>query len=215
MKQKPPSRQQSRRLVVLLLLALLTACCARTAPVAYYQLAAMDGADLPGAPRGIGDRVIGIGPVRMPELLDRPQIVTRLDANRLHLADDHRWAEPLADSFIRVLRENLFLLLDTERILIHPWSAAAPPDYQVIAEVIRLEGDAAGAVHLETVWSIKNREGKILLPQRRGSYQAQAAGPDYDATVAAMSETVALLSRDVARHLSLAAQEGQAEKERR
>lgn len=210
MKQQAPSSHPIRRLVVLAVLAMLTAGCARTAPVIHYQLTAMDGEALPAETGGIGDQVIGIGPVRMPQFLDRPQIVTRPDPNRLHLADRHRWAEPLADTFIRVLRENLSLLLHTERILLHPWSPASPPDYQIIAEVLRFEGDAPGEAYLETVWSIRDREGKILLRQR-DRYRADVPGADYDGTVAAMSETLALFAREIARRLVLAVQEEQKE----
>lgn len=210
MKLKPPFSWRIRRLAVLLVLALLTAGCARTTPVTYYQLAVMDSGDPAGEAGSINGRVIGIGPVRMPELLDRPQIVTRLDANRLHLADGHRWAEPLTDSFIRVLRENLSLLLDTERILLHPWSPAAPPDYQIVAEVLRFDGDASGTAHLETVWSVRDGKGNIAVPSRRGRYKAAYSGPDHDGAVAALSETLALFSRDIARQLTLAAENSQA-----
>jgi len=46
----------------------------------------------------IGDATIGLGPIRLPELLDRPQIVIRTGSNRLQLAEDRRWAESLAEN---------------------------------------------------------------------------------------------------------------------
>jgi uncharacterized protein len=191
------------RLAALLVLVLLTVGCARTAPVSHYQLSAMDDETTLAGISGLGSSVIGIGPVRLPEYLDRPQIITRMDSNRLLLADSHRWVEPLADNLSRVIRENLSILLGTERFLIHPWPLAALPDYQVIIEVVRFEGGESGAAYLETVWSIRDGQGQTLLPPHRGRYRAEAAGTDHDAVVAALSKTIARFSEDIARRLTL------------
>jgi uncharacterized lipoprotein YmbA len=37
---------------------------------------------------------IGVGPVHLPEYLDRPEIVTRINPNELKLAEFDIWAEP-------------------------------------------------------------------------------------------------------------------------
>lgn len=203
MKQQSVLQHPGLRLAALLVLVLLTAGCARTAPVAYYQLAAIAAALDAREAGGVGDAVIGLGPVGLPELLDRQQIVIRQDANRLLLSDGHRWAEPLAENFLRVLRENLSARLHTERFLLHPWPLKAPPDYQVIIDVLRFEGDVSGAACLEAVWSVRDGQGKILLPRQRDSYEAAASGSGRAGTVAALSETLARFSGDIARQLTL------------
>lgn len=203
MQQKTLYHHRGCRLAALLVLILLTAGCARTTPVAHYQLSAIDPDRTAAGISVIGDAVIGIGPVGLPEYLDRPQIITRLDSNRLQLADSHRWVEPLADNLPRVLKENLSVLLHTERFLMHPWRLTAPPDFQVIIDVIRFEGEYSGAAYLETLWSVRDGQGKILLPPQRGRYHAAASGTDHDAIVAALSETLARFSRDIARQLTL------------
>ena len=38
-------------------------------------------------------------PVRLPAYVDRPEIVTWIEANRLHLAELDQWGEPLGDGF--------------------------------------------------------------------------------------------------------------------
>lgn len=202
MKYKSLFCLRNNRLVVLLVLALLTACCTRTQPVTYYQLSTID-ADQTAVDRiAIGDFVIGVGPVLLPELLDRPQIVTRQGSNRLLLSDNHRWVEPLAENIPRVLRENFSVLLDTERFLFYPWSRTTPVDYQIIIDVIRFEGEGYGTAHLEAIWSIKDREGKVLLSQRRSTYQVATTSPDHDELVSALSETLSLLCREIAQELS-------------
>jgi hypothetical protein len=191
----------SRRLI-LLTIALLMAGCARTSPVTYYQLSAIDAGRPAAAASTIGDLVIGIGPVRLPELLDRPQIVIRTGSNRLQLAEGRRWAESLSENITRVLRENLAARLATERIVYYPWSRAAAVDYQIVIEILRFEGEGYDEAHLEAIWSIQGRNGKILLPQRRVAYQAAAAQPDFEGLVQALSETLSQLCREIADRLS-------------
>jgi hypothetical protein len=176
--------------------------CARTSPITYYQLSAIDAGRPAMAAGAVGDAVIGLGPVRLPELLDRPQIVIRTGSNRLQLADDHRWAESLAENISRVLRENLAARLATERILYYPWSQAAAVDYQIVIEILRFEGEGYNEAHLEAIWSIQGRKGKILLPQRRVKYQVVSATPDFEGLVQALSESLSQLCREIANQLS-------------
>lgn len=188
--------------VVLLAAILLISGCARTPPVAYYQLSAID-SGLPAAEaRPIGDAVIGIGPVLLPEFLDRPHIVIREGSNRLQLAEGHRWAEPLAGNISRVLRENLAARLATERILYYPWSQAATVDYQVVVEMIRFEGEGYTEAHLAAVWSIRDRKGNMLLPLRRSEYQVTSTQPGCEGLVQALSQALSLLSREIAEHVA-------------
>ena len=54
---------------------------------------------------------IGLGPVKLPAYLARPEIVTRSSPNLLDLSDKDRWAEPLDKNFVNVLGQNLTTLL--------------------------------------------------------------------------------------------------------
>lgn len=179
---------------------LLLAGCARTAPVSYYQLSALEAVATPApSATGAGGLVIGIGPLRLPEYLDRAQRVTRLSANRLHLAEGHRWAEPLGENIPRVLGENLSALLGTDRILLHPWPSARTADYQLLAQVLHFENESDGVARLVVRWSVKGREGGMALPERRSSYRVPAAGQEQEKQVAALNEALALWCLEVAR----------------
>src|SRR5664279_3044471 len=52
-------------------------------------------------------QVIAIGPVRIPDYLDRPQIVTRSGKNELKLSEFDRWAGSLESDVNRVLVEDI------------------------------------------------------------------------------------------------------------
>jgi len=194
-------RGQATCLLAFLGVALLLAGCARTSPSSHYQLSALAAAGNDPDTAGPGRMVIGIGPVLLPEYLDRPQLVTRLAANRLHLADSRRWAEPLSANIPRVLGENLSALLGTDRILLHPWPLSTTKDYQLFVEVLQFENQEDGAALLVVRWAVKGRDGGMALPARRSSHRAPAASHDPEGLVAALNEALLSYCREVAREL--------------
>ncbi len=182
------------------LLALLLGGCASTEPARFYVLApvaAPGSSPVTGQPN-LG---VGVGPVEIPELLNRPQIVTRAGDHERRLAGFDRWAEPLADNVAGVLAENLASLLASERVTVFPWRPSTPLDAQVEVEVIRLDADAAGQCVLVARWTLLDPAGKTLL-SRRTEYRETTASTETEAVVAALSRALAALSRDVAAALA-------------
>jgi uncharacterized lipoprotein YmbA len=140
---------------------------------------------------------LGIGPVKIPGYLDREQVVTRISQNRLAIAENDRWAEPLEENFSRVLSENLSILLQIDRIAPYPWERSQRPTYQVQVDVLRFEPKQEETVELWARWTILDGGRKIVISKE--SYLTQSAkNKSTEASVAAMSETVAELSRDMA-----------------
>lgn len=183
-------------------LALLGVCllglsgCASSPPTRLYVLPSLTGAETvpPAAPH---DLTIGVGPVTLHPYLDRLQIVTRASRARLILGEFDQWAAPLQDTITRVLAENLSLLISTDRVLLHPWSRTAEPDYQVRVEVEQFDAGPSGEVVLAAHWRILSTHEKELV-MRKARFTAAAGGQDYEATVIAMGHTLDALSRDIA-----------------
>jgi uncharacterized protein len=187
--------------VGLVLLAL--AGCTSDKPTRLYVLTATTDRPAATSPEGIA---VGIGPVTLPKYLDRPQIVTRVEANSLDQANFDQWGGDLNDNITRVVATNLSNLLATDRVSLYPWKDGAPVDYQVTLDVGRFEQDKDGNAVLNVFWSIVNPKDGAVLLMRRSSYTQPAgalASSDadnarpYDAQAAAMSRDLALLSRDV------------------
>lgn len=188
-------------LLVVSACALMLAGCARTAPVNYYQLSALEVARNASASAEAGTMVLGIGPVRLPEYLARPQLLTRLTPNRLQLAEGHRWAEPLSENVPRVVGENLAALLRIDRILLHPWPASRTADYQLLVEVLHFENEGDGAARLVALWSVKGKDGGLVLPEKRSSYLVSAKTQDQDGRVGALNEALGSFCREIALEL--------------
>ncbi|MBC8209090.1 MAG: membrane integrity-associated transporter subunit PqiC [Desulfobulbaceae bacterium] len=184
---------------------LLLTSCSRTQPVRYYQLAAQEvnPTILPGSKVTQTDQIVlGIGPVQIPDYLDRPQLVTRLTPNQLHLADSHRWAEPLSKNIPRVLGENLSVLLGTDRILLHPWPSSSLTDYQLLVEVIRFENERNESARLIVRWSIKDADDTILLPEKRSSHRIVTVAQNQEELVVALNKALGSFCREVAQALT-------------
>jgi uncharacterized protein len=140
---------------------------------------------------------LGIGPIKFPGYLDRQQLVTRVSQNRFAVAENDRWAEPLEENFSRVLSQNLSILLQTDRIVAYPWERSQQPTYQVQVEVLRFEPNAEQTVELWARWIIMDAAKKTV--SIRESYLTHAArDKPTEASVAAMSEVVSNLSKEIA-----------------
>jgi uncharacterized protein len=173
-----------------ILLVAMTGCAGSSAPARLYVLTpapaalmAPLGAAVPGSP------ALGVGPVRLPGLLDRPQIVTRRGADEIDEAEFHRWAE--------ILAENLAALRKTERVALFAWDSAQAVQHQVVVEVMRFDGAMGGDVVLDARWRILATDRKELAANRSLLTQP-TGGTGYPALVAAMSRALAALSREIA-----------------
>ena len=141
---------------------------------------------------------LGIGPVKFPGYLDRQEIVTRSAENRFDVSENDRWAEPLDESFTRVLSQNLAALLPTDRIIQYPWPSNKKPNYQVEIEVLRFEVNNARDAHLWTRWELIDGSSKSAVTVKESRLRRQAKDRTTDAAVAALSEAGADLSREIA-----------------
>jgi len=138
---------------------------------------------------------IGVGPVTLPDYVNRTQIVTRTSANELALGYLDLWAEPLTESVPRMIAENLSRLLCTKEIVFFPWRPSRVPDIRVEAEVLTMDGTLGGSVSLDVWWSVASGDTRIV---RKATYAQAAAGQSYDALVQAHSLALGALSRDIA-----------------
>jgi uncharacterized protein len=141
---------------------------------------------------------IGLGPVRLPAYLDRAEMVTRTEPNRLELSDTDKWAESLESNFRRVLAANLAARLVSAQIVQFPWYSTTRLDYKVEVSVDRFERDGSGNAHLSTRWTIRDGATNKLLAQRDSSFGESAKSSATADSVAAMSIDVEDLSVQIA-----------------
>ncbi len=141
---------------------------------------------------------LGIGPIKIPDYLDKPQIVSRSAPNVLTVAEFDRWAAHLGDHFSRVLAKNLSNQLCTENIVFFPWRGSIPVDYRIEVEVLHLDGTLGEKANLEAWWMIFSGDGKKMVLHKKSTFTEPVSGKDYHSLVVAQSRMVALLSGEIA-----------------
>ena len=140
---------------------------------------------------------LGVGPVRLPGYLDRREILTRVTQSRLDVSQNDRWAEPLDENMTHVLAQNLSVLLGSDGVISYPWPIAKGPEYRVTVEVLQFECNSALEAQLSARWWVTNRNGTAFEPKESRLTRA-ATDKSTGASVVALSETVADLSRQIA-----------------
>ena len=141
---------------------------------------------------------IGIGPIRLPEYLDRRNIIVRNSRNEFELSEDSQWAEPMGDTFARVLADNLSVLLGTYRITQFPWRSSMPVDHQLTIQVAQFDGVPGEQVVLRAQWQVFTGDGKKMLDSGYSVFGEKTEDKSIDALVKAESRTAESLSREVA-----------------
>jgi uncharacterized protein len=166
--------------------------CASQPPFRYYTLRAAVEPAAVASPL-----VISLGPVTVPSVVDRPEIVVSTGGNELKLDDFNRWASPLQDNLSSVLAEDLATLLGAPSVIRYPQALAGDPDYRVAVDVRRFESTLGEAASIDAVWTIRRTKDRKTQTGQT-SVREPIAAPGYEALAAAHSRAAARLSRDIA-----------------
>jgi uncharacterized lipoprotein YmbA len=139
---------------------------------------------------------IAVGPITVPAIVDRPQMVLRVGPNRVQLAEQSRWAEPLKDSIARAIAGNLAQLLHDDQVSAFPQGLSYDADYQVQIDVQEFESAPGDAATIGVLWAVRapgapRKEGRSLVRE-------PVAVGDYDALVRAHNRALLSVSRDIA-----------------
>ena len=172
--------------------------CAGTEPSRFYLLSPFSGDSQTKPPVSEPCISLAIAPVRLPDYLDRPQIVTRSGKNELLMAPYDRWAERLDETFPRILAQNLSHLLCTKAISLYPWKYSVKYDYRIDIEIIRMDGTLGEGTLLEAWWSITQNTEKAVVSTQRSTFLEPSKTGDYASLVEAHSRSVVSLSRAIA-----------------
>jgi uncharacterized protein len=205
------SRISVSSILPLVALAGLAASCAQQSqPSSFYVLSYAQGPGPGGSATTMREGIsLAVGPVELPQYLDRPQIVTRSSNYELVLEEFDRWGGRLKENFTTVLAEVLSSELATDRIVMHPWNAPVQVQYQVVVHVTAFDTDQSGHSILDARWSIVDLRRADVLATARSTLREQVAastdlaalGINHDAIAAAMSRNVAALGREIAKQI--------------
>jgi uncharacterized lipoprotein YmbA len=185
-------------LAALLSASLIVAC--GSAPVERFYTLNTPALERAQAPAPAASYSVVLGPVGLPEMVDRPQLVVRTSANRVTVLEHQRWAESLKTAIPRVLAANLGAQLGGVTVATRSDMAARHAKYRVSVNIVQLDAEVNHAVTLGAQWTIRKLPDG---PSRSGESQfkesTQSGG--YDALVAAHERALSRLSADLAQDI--------------
>jgi uncharacterized lipoprotein YmbA len=193
---------QKTSLLALAIAVLLAGCGSSPPPVEFYTLNSLGSMTQQTNSADADQNIaIGIGPLEIPEILDRPQIVTRTGPNKLRVDEFHRWAGSLKAGFAQVLAENISLLLGTDKVAVYPWEIDFRPHYRIALDIRYFEGQLGENVLLDVVWRVSGQEGQKIQTVKTSVIKEPMSAPGYDALVAAKSQAIVQLSREIVQEI--------------
>jgi uncharacterized protein len=166
--------------------------CASSPPTHFYTLSAAAG------PAATSSQLsVSVGPVSVPAVVDRPQIVVTTGPNQVRVEEFNRWASPLQNSIAQVVAENLVAMLGTPRVTLASQGLSAGAGYRAAIEVQSFESVPGEAAVLDAVWTVRRaKDGKSETGRTTVREGVREKG--YEALAAAHSRALARLSRDIA-----------------
>ncbi len=188
------------RCAAVMLALLLAACAAAPGPtIEYFTLAAPN----PGvAPAASPSPAVYVGPVSIPEAVDRSEMVLDRGPNQVAISDAYQWAEPLERAIPVVVAQALARELGSSRVMTSREASGGDFDYRVGIEVQRFESSLDDGATIDALWTITTRddrryEGRSTVHEAlRGSGPAALAGAHSRALVQVARE-IADAIRDI------------------
>ncbi|WP_277183247.1 membrane integrity-associated transporter subunit PqiC [Caballeronia sp. BR00000012568055] len=139
---------------------------------------------------------VSVGPVTVPELVDKPQIVTRRAPNEVSINEFARWGEPVKENIARTLAADMSRLLGSDNVSIYPQGADVKA-YAVRVDVMRFDSTPADSVTLDALWTIRAPDGASRFDGHTVVHK-QTTGDGFDAIAAAHSRAVSEMSKQIA-----------------
>ena len=182
----------TRTLGITILLVLLAAC--GSSPRSNYYLLTTDVSE---APRGDSPS-LGIGPIAIPDYLNRNGMVYSREGNQLSVSSTDRWAEPLDSGIKRTLAVNLASQLDTQDIRYFPWDTDKAPDYGVSVNLLQLDANHQRALiaaewkvfHPVSGKAVARRIVTLEQPLPNGVLEVQQIAPAYSQLLTQLSRLI-------------------------
>lgn len=209
-------RQKFSIIVNIFVCAFILSGCisvARSPSPRFYRLRSLSSQQAVERIKIPADTLIGVGPVKIPGYLDRPQIVTVNKDQTMAFAQFDRWGESLDLAMARVLDENLTFLLEGSDVQMHPWNMFVPVRFQVTLEVIRMDIDLEKDVELVVQWTMLDIKDKNFVFSQRSVLRVAVEPSNYSGAEHAISTALSKLSSEIAHELSRLLAEHQEKKQ--
>jgi uncharacterized lipoprotein YmbA len=172
-------------------------CLGSSPNIKLYTMNAVSEFRATSAPDGLA---IGVGPIRVPRYLDRPEFVTRPGGSTARIEVDgvRRWAGGFSSNVLSTLGENLAAKLNTQQVVIYPAQIAFALDYRVGVNFHAFEAIGGDALELRASWVIRAGRAGGGPWSGQSTIRRAISGGGSEALVAAHNEALDLLADTIA-----------------
>ncbi len=147
---------------------------------------------------------IVISAVTIPELVDRPQIVTRDSTDRVVVSEQNLWAESIKSGIARTLAARVGRAMAEAGVPVqvgaYPQNSIADPALRITVDVVRFDAVPNGEAVVDVLWSIR-RPADDLIVTGRSVASSPIAGIGYEAIVRGWNDALATVDADIAAHV--------------
>lgn len=137
------------------------------------------------------DVFIGVGPVKIPEYQDRPQMVTQGKEKMLKFAQFDRWGESLDLGVARLIREDLTVMLPGAKCALYPWNLSIPVKYQVVVEIVQLDSELDKDLFLVAQWLVIDAQNSKTMIIKRSEFRQPIIPQNYSGLAKTLSTACA------------------------
>ena len=177
-----------------LITAIVFTGCAATPPTQFYELESVS-KPMPAISSTKKPLVCGIGPLSLPSILDRKQIVTRTANNEVKLAEFDQWAAPLTETVDLVISQNLTSLLPQAIFRRFPWSAYGTVDYYIIIDISEFDTRPGQSVNFEANFAVMDDKKHTIISNGHFKVEHPLIDSSYAGSVKALSQVLAEFSQ--------------------
>ena len=181
-----------RHIFMVSLLVLLAAC--GSSPKTDFYMLNTDQGDFKEAANTATGPAIGVWQIKLPDYLDRSELVTRDNKYQITIADFSWWAGNMDTNATLLIAAEMSKGLLSNRVLASPWESYRKHDYQVKIRLERFDGALGGEIVLRGVWSLLDADGLNEISGEVFEFKANAVDATYKEMVATMSQLLVQLS---------------------
>lgn len=186
---------------------LLPGCLSPGRPFATHYILTADREELSaGDSRDAEDPMyrLALERIEVPAYLQTEWIAVRVGDNEITFDEERRWAEPLGDGVLRLVREGLQRSPKVAAVEVPPFRSGRSVDYRVRVRLLSFEGetepDGGSAVRVEARWRLTSPEGRS---RRGGRFAARDSwdGETYGELASQLSRSLLDLCADIEKSL--------------
>jgi len=187
--------------------------CSSPKPTLY----SLNATPIPQATSASKSTRIMVGPVALPAMVDRPQLVLQNANNTVQVYEYHRWANTLKGDVGDVIASNVAQALAISNVWNFAQNTQTNFDYQIFVDVQKIDTKLGGPVEVDVLWTIKSApttkpssktgtlsvsSGGLAKPiMGRSLVQEQVIGSGFESVVAAQSRAFSKVGQEIARSI--------------